>query len=616
MTEITLFGPPNSGKSSLFNALTHSHEHVGNWAGKTVKNASKEFSVMDRRFLLKDVPGSYSIFKNSDDEQEAIKELLNPANDITLLILDASSLTLSLALLFSVRPLVDNLVVFINLADEAAKSGITIDRRNLEMLASCPVVVGSVRQKRGLSELKERLYSFERQTYKFTGYLDQEKFELADKDRLYEQLLEQPELQEEFLDQAKHKALDTRAKVATPRQKRTSWLDKLFLNRRFGLLSSLLTFSLLLYITVIGANYPSQWLATGFDKLLALLRGQLGGGFWPRLLTDGVLNTTFTVVSVMLPPMAIFFPLFAFFEELGILPRLAYNFDSVFSRFKAHGKTCLLMCMGVGCNASASSKSRIIGNERSREKALITNSFIPCNGRFPTIIAIARMFFGGSNIFLIGLYILLFIFLGILLSLIVIWLMSLFDSRKTALRDCSIIEMTPLRRPSARVVIFETFVEKTLKLLGRAVAVSLPFGALIFVLANTRINGQITLKYLVDTFDHLQPIFGLDGETFTAFVLAFPANEIVLPILSMSYRLGDALLDPSFDELYALLLENAWTLKTAVIFLVFSLTHWPCSTTLLTTYRETRSVKTTAKQFLIPTACAFTLALALNFILP
>ena len=328
------------------------------------------------------------------------------------------------------------------------------------------------------------------------------------------------------------------------------------------------------------------------------------------MLTYGMYRTLAWVVSVMLPPMAIFFPLFTLLEDLGYLPRVAFNLDHLFKKACCHGKQCLTMCMGFGCNAAGVIGCRIIDSPRERLLAILTNNFVPCNGRFPTLITISTIFFSSviANNFLsssiTALSITLLIIVGVLTTLLVSYILS-----KTLLKGVPstfTLELPPYRPPQVGRIIYTSIMDRTLFVLRRAVTVAIPAGIIIWIFANIHIGDITLLSYISNLLDPLGKLIGLDGFILLAFILGFPANEIVIPILIMSYMTTGKMVE--FDELSALgnlLRDNGWTYLTALNMMLFSLLHWPCATTLITIKKETNSVKWTALGFLIPTAIAF-----------
>ncbi len=387
-------------------------------------------------------------------------------------------------------------------------------------------------------------------------------------------------------------------------------IDKILTSRLTGIPIMVVLLFGILWITITGANIPSSLLASG----LFYLEEQVSKFFlwadvpgWVHgILVDGIFRTLAWVISVMLPPMAIFFPLFTLLEDLGYLPRVAFNLDNFFRKACAHGKQALTMCMGFGCNACGVIGCRIIDSPRERLIATITNSFVPCNGRFPTLIAIIVMFFAGtaggafqstvSTLMLTGV-----IILGIAMTILISRLLS-----KTILKGIPSsfnLELPPYRCPQVGRVVVRSILDRTLFVLGRAVVVAVPAGLAIWVLANIYIGDLSLLAHCAGFLDPFARLIGLDGYILMAFILGFPANEIVVPVMIMSYMATSRLTElDSLYELHALFANHGWTWLTAVCTMLFSLMHWPCGTTCLTIKKETQSLKWTLVSFATPTA--------------
>ncbi len=386
-------------------------------------------------------------------------------------------------------------------------------------------------------------------------------------------------------------------------------IDKVLTSRVFGIPIMLALLGLIFWLTITGSNYPSQLLADALfwvEDQLTALSAVIGAPAWLHgVLVLGVYRTMAWVVSVMLPPMAIFFPLFTLLEDLGYLPRVAFNLDKYFKKACACGKQALTMCMGFGCNAAGIIGCRIIESPRERLIATITNCFVPCNGRFPTLIAIITMFFAAviagpfqtavSALLLVGV-----ILFGILMTLFVSRVLS--ATILKGLPSSFTLELPPYRMPQVGKIIVRSVVDRTLFVLGRAVMVALPAGLIIWILANIHAGDASLLAHCAAFFDPFARLIGLDGIILMAFILGFPANEIVVPIIIMSYMATGSMLElDSLDKLRVLLVENGWTWLTAICTMLFSLMHWPCGTTCWTIKKETQSWKWTAVSFLVPT---------------
>lgn len=396
-------------------------------------------------------------------------------------------------------------------------------------------------------------------------------------------------------------------------------LDDLVTSKWFGYPLMLLLLVIIFWITMAGANVPSRLLASGlfaFQDQLTLWFQWIGAPLWVHgILVLGVYRTLAWVIAVMLPPMAIFFPLFTLLEDSGYLPRIAFNLDHIFKKAKACGKQSLTMCMGFGCNAAGVTSCRIIDSPRERLIAILTNNFVPCNGRFPTLIIVSSIFIGGAVAPYAGLVNALvitgLILLGIAATLLVSWLLSL-----TILKgepSSLVLELPSYRRPQIGAVIYRSIIDRTLFVLRRAVLITAPAGAVIWILGNIHIEQQSIITSLAHALNPFGQLFGLDGFIVMAFILGLAANEIVLPILLMSYLSTGYLQDfASLEGLRTVLMSNGWTWLTAVNIMLFTLFHWPCSTTLLTTYKETGSKKWVLLSFLIPTLTGFTVCFILT----
>ena len=399
-------------------------------------------------------------------------------------------------------------------------------------------------------------------------------------------------------------------------------IDRLLTGRRFGYPLMLALLAAVFWLTISGSNVPSQWLSTA----LFWVQDRMSDLFYlfeaPKWLHGAVVLGAYRVlawvVSVMLPPMAIFFPLFTLLEDIGYLPRIAYNLDHVFLRCRACGKQALTMSMGFGCNAAGVVGARIIDSPRERLLAILTNNFVPCNGRFPTLIAVLTMFFIGTagNAFdsvLASLLLTVLIVLGILITFGVTKLLSCTILK--GVPSSFTLEMPPYRKPQIGRVIVHSLFDRTLFVLGRAAAVAAPAGLLIWVLANVIVGNSSLLQHCANFLDPFAQLMGLDGVILLAFVLGFPANEIVVPIMIMTYLAQGSLTElENLGAMHELFVNNGWTWQTAVSMLLFTLLHWPCSTTLVTVKKETGSLKWTFLAFVLPTAIGILACMAFTAI--
>lgn len=393
---------------------------------------------------------------------------------------------------------------------------------------------------------------------------------------------------------------------------KTEKLDRILTSKVWGFPIMFLLLGIVLWLTIAGANVPSAMLADLFN----MVEGKLTQWFmmmnapeWLHgMLILGLFRGTGWVISVMLPPMAIFFPMFALLENYGYLPRVAFNMDRLFKSAGAHGKQSLTMAMGFGCNAAAIMSTRIIESPRERMLAILTNNFIPCNGRWPTLILLASLFmaasFTGVTATLVTSGILIgFVLIGVAVTLTVSWVLS-----KTALKGVPThytLELPPYRRPKYFDTIFRASLDKTWLVLKRAVIVAAPAAVLTWVLANIYIGDTSILMHFVQFLDPFAQLLGIDGFILAAFIIGLPANEIVVPVLLMAYLSTGSLTEiEEMSELKRILLDQGWTWLTALNMMLFSLLHYPCGTTLLNIYKETKSKKWTFMAFAIPTGIA------------
>lgn len=604
---VALAGNPNVGKSTVFNALTGSRQHTGNWSGKTV--ACAEGRLRGGGLTLTDLPGTYSLRAHSEEERAAREFLVSGQACAVVLVADAGCLERSLILALQVLEVQKNAILCLNLMDEAAKKGIEIDVAALERELGIPVIPCTARQGKGLHKLEaaiRRAAAGENETHPTAI-----RYPAMDED-----------LTEEQRDDIATAAAALRAEeivLTCVRQPecacaRDDRADDVILSRRFGVPLMLLLLAGVFYITLFGANVPSEWLSTHLLALVTPFAGALAKlglpPFFVSMLTDGLWRVLATVVSVMLPPMAIFFPLFTLLEDAGYLPRVAFQLDHAFQCARASGKQSLTMCMGFGCNACGVSGCRIIDSPRERLIAILTNSFAPCNGRFPLLIFLCSVFFAGSAaggaLLLTGV-----IAASVGLTLLVSRILSATVLRGEAVSFA--LELPPYRMPQIGRVIVRSVRDRTLFVLARAAAVAAPAGVLIWILANVQIGNTAILSHITAFLDPAARVFGIDGVILLAFILGFPANELVMPLIVMGYlSSGTIASGVDFASFRALLLANGWTVQTALCTLVLTVAHAPCSTTCLTILRETRSAKWTLAAVLIPAGIGLALCILIH----
>ena len=595
---IALAGNPNVGKSTVFNALTGLRQHTGNWPGKTVAAARGDLTYGGERFTLVDLPGTYSLFPNSAEEEIARDYLCSGEAEAVLILADATCLERSLNLVLQTLEAADvPAVVCVNLLDEAAKKGIVLDLPALSRALGVPVVGTAASCGEGLDKLRAALAAAVRE-----------------KPRRRETAVEYPRAVERavrVLEPALVRLCERRDETAAQRRDRR--LDRLLTSRATGIPVMLALFGTILWLTVEGANVPSQLLSRALFSAQEPLRELLAflPPFWRGALVDGMYRTLAWVVSVMLPPMAIFFPLFTLLEDVGYLPRVAFVLDRCFARAGAHGRQSLTMCMGLGCNACGVTGCRIIDSPRERLIAMLTNSLVPCNGRFPLLITLLTAFLSGGAMLGASAGLLAALALSVCVTLLVSRLLS-----ATLLRGESSafsLELPPYRRPRVGQVLVRSLLDRTVFVLGRAVTVAAPAGLLIYLLGNCTVGGTTLLAHGAAALDPRGRALGLDGMILLAFLLGFPANEIVLPILLMGYSSAGTLVDgASLAELRTVLLANGWTGTTALCMLLFSLFHFPCGTTTLTLARESKSLKWTLVGVALPTAVGMTVCFAVH----
>lgn len=608
---IVLAGNPNVGKSTIFNSLTGMNQHTGNWTGKTVECASGIAKIKDKLFSVVDLPGTYSMLPFSEEERAAANYLANNEMECVVIVVDANIIERNLSFALQVLSVKKNAVLCINLCDEAEKNGIIIDSDELSLNLGIPVVCICATKKCGLKELKNTIYDI--CTQKKKCFKVEKNF--SDIDVLNTE--NHKENSEKLAKKSKEickQAVFFRSETMNEKSRK---VDKILTSKSIGIPLMLLLFGLLFWITAIGANYPSEWLSVFFD----FIKGELYNlfnllsvpDFFTGILIDGVYTTLTWVVSVMLPPMAIFFPLFSIIEDSGYLPRIAFNLDKFFSKCGAHGKQSLTMAMGIGCNACGVTGCRIIESPQERLIAILTNNFMPCNGRFPTLIAIIMMFFAGSAFGIISSIEVAAILLGIivlcvLLTLLVSKLLSITVAKGEPTGFA--LELPPYRKPQILKTIVRSMLDRTLFVLGRAVIVAAPAGAIIWLTANIYIGNVSILSYCTDFLNPFGQIIGLDGVIVMAFILGFPANETVIPIIIMSYMASGTLVDfTSYEQLLELFSANGWTVITAVCTMIMCIMHFPCSTTCLTIKKETGSLKWTLVSAILPTMIGIILCL-------
>lgn len=662
---VALAGNPNVGKSTVFNALTGLNQHTGNWPGKTVAKAEGYYEFKDSTIKIVDLPGTYSLLSNSEEEEIARDYICFNDPDIVVVVADATSLERNLNLFIQISEITEKAILCVNLTDEAEKNNIKIDLDLLSKELNANLVSSSARNGIGIEELKEAIFKeitlkaskknainydspIEKAIEEIEIILD-ETLEVPKRKKrwialrilegntsILKSLYNKYNIQEKYINMISKikdelnknykdelvediiiKSIIKEAerignKVVKGGEEYTDFqrkIDKILVSKSTGIPIMIMTLLVVLWITITLANYPSEMLANMFAHGEIYIRDFFSGLNLPSwisgILIDGIYVTLAWVISVMLPPMAIFFPMFTLLEDLGYLPRIAFNLDKCFKKCCACGKQALTMCMGLGCNAAGIIGCRIINSPRERIIAILTNAFMPCNGRFPMLISIAAIFIGGISVgikesFISALTVTVVIILGVLMTLLVSKILS-----KTILKGMPsnfILELPPYRKPQVGKVIVRSIFDRTLYVLGRAIAIAAPAGAVIWIFSNIMIGDASILTICANYLSPLANAIGVDGYILMAFILGLPANEIVMPIIIMSYLRATTMLElDNLYELKELLVANGWTILTAINVMILCLMHYPCGTTLWTIKQETKSFKWTALSFLIPT---------------
>jgi ferrous iron transport protein B len=668
---VAVGGNPNTGKSTVFNAITGLKQHVGNWPGKTVARAEGRFEVDGTSFTLVDLPGTYSLLSMSADEEIARDFLLFGRPDCIVIVVDATVLERNLNLVLQVLEVSDRVVVCLNLMDEARRKGIVVDHDALAKELGVPVVPTTARTGRGIDPLIRAIATVCRETTPrrsravaakgtaataisdltdtltrrcpslpsprwiairllegdarveravASGRLGDVTFDAGPEVMEHAHALRgglhvafRDELVEAIYEDAQALA-ETVVRRDVPRD--PDWdvrLDRILTSRLLGLPIMALGLAAVFWLTIVGANYPSALLAAGLfaiERHAATLFEAIGAPAWLiGFFWHGVYRGLAWVVAVMLPPMAIFFPVFTILENLGYLPRVAFNLDRLFQSVGAHGKQALTMSMGFGCNAAGVIACRVINSPRERLIAILTNNFVPCNGRFPTLIMLSTVFVAAAfppafASFAAAGALVSAVLVGVLFTVLVSWALS-----RTVLRgepSSFTLELPPYRRPNITQILYTSLIDRTFFVLWRAIVMAAPAGGLIWLLSHITVGGTSLTAWIATALDPPGRALGLDGVILLAYVIAIPANEIVVPTILMAYAGSGMLIDiENLSQLRGLLVgQHGWTLLTAVCLMLFSVLHNPCSTTIWTIHKETGSAKWTTLGTLMPLALA------------
>jgi len=597
MTEsIILAGNPNVGKSTLFNRLTGLKQHTGNWTGKTVGSAVGLMEIEKQTIRLIDTPGTYSLLATSPDEEAARDAICFDPCDAIIVVCDACCIERGLYLTLQIMERRSNIILCVNLMDEAKKKGIIIDFSILREKLGIPVVGISAARGTGMDEL--------------LGIIHECNFRNSLMLKSTKGIIELKAIAREIC---------TKVVSTNKSQTKIGFIDRALSHKilawpiMLGLLFSIL------WISINGANYPSKLLSDLFAYIEKLLRLILYYFNIPPLIVsaivDGIYGTTAWVVSVMLPPMAIFFPLFTLLEDWGLLPRIAFNMDCVFKKCGSCGKQALCMCMGLGCNAVGVTGCRIIGNKREKLISILTNSFMPCNGRFPTLILLASILFPGGGKAAAAALVMSLILFSCLVTFASSWLLSLGHSKNKEPPFC--LELPPFRRPRIGETLLRSLFDRTFIVLLRAIKTAAPAGLIIWLLANININGSSILTLMQKALNPAGIFFALDGAILLGFILGLPANEIIMPVILMCYMSGTTLASlPSQEEIRLIFTEMGWTNTTLLCLIIFTLLHWPCATTLLTIKKECGKLRYVFAAAALPTVWGLLLCLAIRLIWP
>lgn len=582
---VALVGNPNVGKSTVFNALTGSRQHTGNWPGKTVEVAQGQYTYKGKGYAVIDLPGTYSLVSRSEEEMVTAQYFLSEHPDCVVFVADASCLARGLVLVLQAMRFTDRAVLCVNLMDEAERNSICVDLNRLEKLLGVPVVGATASAGEGLDRLMEAVRcmadGFSRRTPVREAGAAADGLDDYDAD----------------VCEAERIAMDC---VSGERGKKSKLLDKVTTGKVTGDLVLMLLLFGIFWLTIVGANFPSrglEWCFAYLEKLLYKALVSLPDGL-VSFLIGGVYHTAAAVVAVMLPPMAIFFPLFSLLEDFGYLTRAAFLTDHQFEKCGSCGKQALTMALGFGCNAVGVTGCRIIETPKVRRIAMLTNAFVPCNGRFPALIALAALLAAGNGL-VETMLLACVVFLGVFLTFVASRLLD--RTISPGEQEEFLMEMPPFRRPRVIQVICRSVKDKVLVVLGRAVSVAAPAGALLWLLETVQVDGNSLIGHMAVLLGPVGTALGVNGVVLTALLLSFPANELFLPLAASISGAG--------------LAQMGWSFQTVLCTMVLVLLHWPCSTTILTIRKESGSWKWALISMVLPTAFGVAICMIINLFL-